>query len=228
MMADVAWLAHCDERWLDGAVPYRDFIEINPPASLLLYLPAVAAARALGLRSELCVAVFGFLSAGAAMALSSRRAAPGRAGRRARRGGGARRVAGRDLLRARPSGGGVRHAASGAGARPRRGRTAGAVAGAGGRGRGGADGGDQAALCAGRRRAGALSGGAHRLARGFAGAGILRGGGGGSGLCRQRRAVLSGLCRQRDAARRGGLCAGAREPDGALGSTGAILSCSSP
>ncbi len=80
MMADVAWLAHCDERWLDGAVPYRDFIEINPPASLLLYLPAVAAARALGLRSELCVAVFAFVSAGAAMALSFaalRRVGPG-------------------------------------------------------------------------------------------------------------------------------------------------------
>jgi hypothetical protein len=80
MMADVGWLAHCDERWLDGAVPYRDFIEINPPASLLLYLPAVAAARAVGLRSELCIAAFGFLAAGAALALSFaalRRVLPG-------------------------------------------------------------------------------------------------------------------------------------------------------
>ena len=80
MMADVGWLAHCDERWLDGATPYRDFVEINPPASLLLYLPAVAAARALGLSSEFCVAVFAFLSAGAAMALSFaalRRVGPG-------------------------------------------------------------------------------------------------------------------------------------------------------
>lgn len=80
MMADVGWLAHCDERWLDGAAPYRDFIEINPPASLLLYLPAVAAARALGLHSELCVAAFTFLAAGTAMALSLaalRRVRPG-------------------------------------------------------------------------------------------------------------------------------------------------------
>ena len=79
MMADVAWLIDCDERWLNGEVPYRDFIEINPPASLLLYLPAVAAARALGVASELAVSVFGFAAAAAALALSAailRRATP--------------------------------------------------------------------------------------------------------------------------------------------------------
>ena len=71
MMADVAWLIDCDERWLGGAVPYRDFFEINPPASLLLYLPAVAAARALGIPSEAAVTAFGFLAAAGAMALSA-------------------------------------------------------------------------------------------------------------------------------------------------------------
>jgi hypothetical protein len=71
MMADVAWLIDCDERWLNGQVPYRDFLEINPPASLLIYLPAVAAARALGIASELAVSVFGFAAAGAALALSA-------------------------------------------------------------------------------------------------------------------------------------------------------------
>jgi hypothetical protein len=79
MMADVAWLIDCDERWLNGAVPYRDFIEINPPASLLIYLPAVAAARALGIASELAVSAFGFALAGGAMALGAailRRAPP--------------------------------------------------------------------------------------------------------------------------------------------------------
>lgn len=71
MMADVAWLIDCNARWLNGAVPYRDFIEINPPASLLLYWPAVATARALGLPAEACVSGFGFLAAGAALAFSA-------------------------------------------------------------------------------------------------------------------------------------------------------------
>ncbi len=71
MMADVAWLIDCDERWLAGAVPYRDFLEINPPASLLLYLPAVAVARTLGLPSEAFVTAFGFLAAGATIGLSA-------------------------------------------------------------------------------------------------------------------------------------------------------------
>ena len=71
MMADVAWLIDCDERWLAGAVPYRDFFEINPPASLLLYLPAVAAAKLLGVSSEAAVTAFGFLAAAAAIGLSA-------------------------------------------------------------------------------------------------------------------------------------------------------------
>lgn len=71
MMADVSWLIDCDERWLDGAVPYRDFIETNPPASLWLYLPAVAAGRALHVSSEFAVSVFGFALAAAALALSA-------------------------------------------------------------------------------------------------------------------------------------------------------------
>ena len=79
MMADVAWLVDCDRRWLAGAVPYRDFVEINPPASLLLYLAPVAAARAFGIAPETAVSVFGFLCAGAALGLSAlilRRGAP--------------------------------------------------------------------------------------------------------------------------------------------------------
>ena len=71
MMADVAWLIDCDERWLDGATPYRDFLELNPPASLWLYWPAVALARTVGLPSEALVSAFGFAAAGAAMGLSA-------------------------------------------------------------------------------------------------------------------------------------------------------------
>lgn len=79
MMADVAWLIDCNERWLNGAIPYRDFTEINPPASLLLYWPAVALARGLGLRSEAVVSGFGFLAAAAALAMSAKmlRGVPG-------------------------------------------------------------------------------------------------------------------------------------------------------
>lgn len=71
MMADVAWLIDCDERWLGGARPYVDFLELNPPASLWLYWPAVALARGLGLPSEPVVSGFGFAAAGAALALSA-------------------------------------------------------------------------------------------------------------------------------------------------------------
>jgi hypothetical protein len=72
MMADVAWLAHCDELWLSGKIPYRDFIEINPPASLLLYIVPVAAARGLGIPSETAISIFGFAAAAASLALSAR------------------------------------------------------------------------------------------------------------------------------------------------------------
>ena len=71
MMADVAWLVDCDERWLNGARPYVDFLELNPPASLWLYWPAVALARGLGLPSEAVVSAFGFACAGAAIALGA-------------------------------------------------------------------------------------------------------------------------------------------------------------
>jgi hypothetical protein len=70
LLGDVSWLITLDEKWLDGATPYRDFIEINPPASLLLYWPAVALARFLGVWPEFTVAAFGFLSIAASLTLS--------------------------------------------------------------------------------------------------------------------------------------------------------------
>jgi hypothetical protein len=78
-VADVAWMIDCNERWLDGAVPYRDFLEINPPASIMLYWPAVAAARAFGAPGEWGVLAFGFAAAAGAIGFSGlvlRRAAP--------------------------------------------------------------------------------------------------------------------------------------------------------
>jgi hypothetical protein len=75
-IADVSWMITISEKWLDGAVPYVDFIETNPPAAILLYLPPVALARALGAHAEFVVAAWGFaacgVSAAAAAAILSR------------------------------------------------------------------------------------------------------------------------------------------------------------
>ncbi|MCC2980375.1 hypothetical protein [Sphingomonas sp. IC4-52] len=49
---DVSWLITTAERVLDGARLYRDIEEVNPPASVLLYIPAVATARLLGIAPE--------------------------------------------------------------------------------------------------------------------------------------------------------------------------------
>ncbi|MDQ0471182.1 hypothetical protein [Labrys wisconsinensis] len=69
---DVSWLLTLGERTLDGAVPYVDFIETNPPASILIYLPAVAIARLLALRPEAVVVGLVFAGAAASLALSAR------------------------------------------------------------------------------------------------------------------------------------------------------------
>jgi hypothetical protein len=71
LLGDVSWLITVDEKWLDGATPYRDVIEINPPASLMLYWPAVALARVLGVAPEFIVAAFGFLSIAAGLGLAA-------------------------------------------------------------------------------------------------------------------------------------------------------------
>jgi hypothetical protein len=71
LLGDVSWLITVDEKWLDGATPYRDIVEINPPASLMLYWPAVALARVLGVAPEFTVAAFGFLSIAAGLGLAA-------------------------------------------------------------------------------------------------------------------------------------------------------------
>ncbi len=45
---DTSWLLFVARRVLDGAVPYRDILETNPPASFLLYTPVVVLARLIG------------------------------------------------------------------------------------------------------------------------------------------------------------------------------------
>jgi hypothetical protein len=68
---DISWMLTIGEAWLDGKTPYVDFIETNPPASLLIYMPAVAAARALGVRPEAAIVAEGLLTAVAMLAASA-------------------------------------------------------------------------------------------------------------------------------------------------------------
>jgi hypothetical protein len=68
-IADVSWLITVGERVLDGQKSYVDFIEVNPPASILLYLPPILLARLVGCSPELMVALFGFIGVAANLAL---------------------------------------------------------------------------------------------------------------------------------------------------------------
>lgn len=54
--ADVSWLITVCERLLGGDRLYIDIVEVNPPASVWLYLPSVWAAGQLGVRPEAMVA----------------------------------------------------------------------------------------------------------------------------------------------------------------------------
>lgn len=65
---DVSWLITAGEKMLAGERLYVDILEVNPPASVFLYLLPVVLARALGIAPEIVVNVF--VSAGAAASLS--------------------------------------------------------------------------------------------------------------------------------------------------------------
>ena len=69
---DVSWLITLSEKVLDGTRLYVDLIEVNPPASVLLYLPAVALARLIGLAPEIVVNTLVFFAAGASLWITSR------------------------------------------------------------------------------------------------------------------------------------------------------------
>ena len=66
--ADVSWLITVCERVLSGARLYVDVIEVNPPASVWLYLPLVWLANQIGARPEAVVAA-GFVAGGALSSL---------------------------------------------------------------------------------------------------------------------------------------------------------------
>src|SRR5689334_22411009 len=57
---DVSWLLTLGERVLSGARPYIDFTEPNPPASILIYLPAILIGRLFGFAPELAVTLLIF------------------------------------------------------------------------------------------------------------------------------------------------------------------------
>ncbi len=65
---DVSWLLTLGEKMASGERPYIDFLEVNPPASILLYYPAVVAGRALGIAPELVVSVLVFVAVAASLA----------------------------------------------------------------------------------------------------------------------------------------------------------------
>ncbi|MDQ0471181.1 hypothetical protein [Labrys wisconsinensis] len=69
---DVSWLLTLGEKMLGGATPYVDFVEVNPPASILLYLPAILLARIVDVRPETMVVWLVFVGAGASLALTGR------------------------------------------------------------------------------------------------------------------------------------------------------------
>ncbi|MDR3496263.1 MAG: hypothetical protein P4L82_16820 [Ancalomicrobiaceae bacterium] len=54
---DTSWLLTVADRWFDGAKPYVDILESNPPAAVLMLMPSVALARLIGCPPEPLVAV---------------------------------------------------------------------------------------------------------------------------------------------------------------------------
>lgn len=68
---DVSWLLTLSERWLAGERPYVEFIEVNPPASILLYMPAVLVSRLSGLSPEAATIALMLGGAVASAALTS-------------------------------------------------------------------------------------------------------------------------------------------------------------
>jgi len=52
---DVSWLLTVNDRILAGATPYKDIIELNPPASILIYRIPALIAHWLSIRAEIAV-----------------------------------------------------------------------------------------------------------------------------------------------------------------------------
>jgi hypothetical protein len=72
LAGDVSYLITAGDEMLDGRTAYVDFIEPNPPATLLIYASAALAARLSGVSAEFATALFCFISIGASLALCAR------------------------------------------------------------------------------------------------------------------------------------------------------------
>lgn len=69
---DVSWGLTMAEKWLDGARLYIDLIEVNPPATVYLYVAPVVLGRALGIAPEIVAAALVFLAIALSLWLSIR------------------------------------------------------------------------------------------------------------------------------------------------------------
>ena len=70
--ADVAWGLTMAQKWLDGAQLYVDVIEVNPPATVFLYVLPVVVERLSGIRAEFFVDALVFLAAGLSLWIAGR------------------------------------------------------------------------------------------------------------------------------------------------------------
>ncbi len=70
--ADTSWLLTVGEKILDGSRPYVDLLEVNPPASILLYLLPVWLSRVLPLSAEFFTGALVFAAAAGCLWFASR------------------------------------------------------------------------------------------------------------------------------------------------------------
>jgi hypothetical protein len=69
---DVSWLLIAGERWLDGQRLYSDIVETNPPMAILIYVPGILLARALGIPAEIVVDGLIFAAIAVSLAITAR------------------------------------------------------------------------------------------------------------------------------------------------------------
>ena len=69
---DVSWLVIAGERWLDGQRLYSDIVETNPPMAVLIYIPGILIARALGIPAEIVLDGLVFAAIAVSLAITAR------------------------------------------------------------------------------------------------------------------------------------------------------------
>jgi hypothetical protein len=69
---DVSWLLIAGERWLDGQRLYSEVLETNPPMAVLVYVPGILLARALGISPEIVIDGLLFAAIAVSLALTAR------------------------------------------------------------------------------------------------------------------------------------------------------------